>query len=271
MPTKQKRNAELVANLKPDFTTRPEFYHAPARLNDALYWPTRFAGGARKWAWQATSADIMTSVGDKVLTVVNIGSADYGATDHGGPWVDLDGASEYMWSADDWWQEAGADTFFVWTWVQLSAIVGQYTVVAKYETATNERSWMLDYSNAVPGFRWTCNAVGAAVNNVVLSSTYGASVVGTWYFVGAYFQPSTLMRIFVGASTDTSLTIDSLGVAVPASCVNLTAPFTIGVDGGFGSFWPGKLSNIAGWSNMPVTYIDSHALTLFHNTRWFYQ
>ena len=269
MPTKQKRNAELIANLKPDFTTRGEFYHAPARLNDALYWPTRFAGGFRKFTWQATNSSIETSSSDQNLTNVNTAADDFGATDHGAPWIDLDGATEYVWHADAFWQEVFGYSFFIWTWVQPSAVVATYNIVSKYEAATDERSWFLAHTGA--GYRWTCNATGVVGGNVNLVSTYGASVAGTWYFVAAYFQPSTLMRIFVGNPTDTSLTIDSLGVGVPASCVNLTAPFVIGADGDFGNFWPGKISNIGAWGNMPATYIDFHALTLFHNTRWFYQ
>jgi len=267
MPTKQRRNAELVANLKPDFTTRPEFYHAPARLNDALYWPTRFAGGYRRWAWQATSANLMTSTGDNTLTGVNISAGDFGATDHGGTWIDLDGASEYMWIADAVWQEAGAATFFVWSWVQPATLVGDMVVVGHDLPAAN-RSWSLHWNVGVGQYRWLVSGDGAA--GFSIDSSY-PETAGDWNFIACWYDPSTIISIWVGEANDPVLVKDSLAVAIPASLFDGVADFAIGARPGPTRYWDGKISNIGAWSNLPATYIDAHVAQLFHTTRWFYQ
>ena len=272
MPTKQRRNAELVANLKPDFTTRSEFYHSPARLNDALYWPTRFAGGQRAWAWDATAPSILTSIGTLAPNAApSVAAVDFFATDHGAPYINLDGASEYLEWDDTAWQEPGADNFFVWSWVNTTSVAGIYMIVGKYLIAGDQRSWKLDYYNVGNAFRFILSSLGTAVSTISVPSTYGVPTLNKWYFVAGFYQASTRSSVFVGAADDDTLTVDTVGGATPATLKDGTATFVIGADSAPGSYWPGLISVCGGWFNTASADIDSHALTLFHNTRWFYQ
>jgi len=116
---------------------------------------------------------------------------------------------------------------------------------------------------------------GAAAGLVKLVwSTYPDSP-DVWYFVAGYFVPGALMRIFVGASTDSALTIDSNVVAIPASIQNSAANFTIGAawnaPGAVTFQWDGYIGIIGGRCNVPSAAINGHVSRLFHLTKALYQ
>lgn len=204
-------------------------------------------------------------------TETNITAADYFATTYGGPYVNLDGATEYLSIADAAWQEGGADELFVWHWVNGQTLAGADRVIcSKYNTAVNQ-SWRLYWNNAAGAFRFSTSAVGNADTEV--TSTY-AETTGTWYFVAGYFQPGTLMRICVGAATDTDLTIDSLAAGIPANLFNGNAALAIGCSYAAGvaaSWWNGFIGVGGAQFNVPATNINAYARRLFGLTQKIYQ
>lgn len=203
----------------------------------------------------------------------NIAAADYGVTANGAVYVDLDGSTEYISIADATWQEPASEEFFTWQWVRTTTVASTQTIKSKYLEAGDQRGWDLWFDSATGYFAFTANAVGALVNDVSVTSTLTVAV-DTWYFVAAYFEPSTLLRIFVGAPTAGSLTVTSVTASVPASIYNGTADLCIGAALSAAAtptaMWSGRISNGASWKNIANTYINNYANRIFKLTRRFY-
>lgn len=263
----QKANAALVSLLEPFFTRRREFYGDGARLLSAVLTTHREGGGDLRWGWLADSLFLhgQAAAAGNALTGVNISSADYFATANGGPYAALDGATEYFDGGDRTWAEVGAEEFLVWQWVNTGTVAaGPAGIVSKYGGA-GHRAWLLRRNAAA--FQAYVSGDGTATVNV--TSTHGVAV-DTFYFTAFYFQPSTLLRIYVGAATDSALIIDSNVVGIPAAIfAGGTASFLMGVGGG--GYWNGYLGPGFGRCNVPAAKVDGYVTRLFHLGRWFYE
>lgn len=288
MPTgsKQVRNQEMESLLEPHFVKREEFYGDGARMLSAVlashraYDGNQGAGGALIWGWMGDSVQCWGRGSTSQWTEGNVSNADYFATDYGGPYVDFDGSTEQIGIADAAWQETGTEEYFVWMWCNPASVAATMTICAKYDINANNCSWRLILDPTTPSFRFVVNATGNAVNDVVVTSTLTA-VVDTWYFVAGYFLPSTLLRAFVGAATDATLTIDSNVAAIPASLFNGSAPLAIGTSHNAPptmlNGWNGNIGIGHGRANVPAgtatayPEINGHATRLFHQTRFFYR
>lgn len=243
-------------------------------LRSALYLPNRYGGGRRRWAWDACSGIIDTCfTGATLLTEANIDNTDYGVTTYGAPAVSLDGTTEYYTIADSAWQETGSGNFFVSCWARFDAFAGAMGIVSKVDTGSDLRSWMLYYTGAAGSFSWLVNSTGLAAANITVSSSV-AEVVDTWYYIAGFYQPSTLIRIFVGAASDTSLTIDSNAVSVPASLFDGAAAFGIGCYHNTGTataFLDGYVSQASAWGNVAAANVNNFADRQFQLSRRFFQ
>jgi hypothetical protein len=267
----QVRNTEQVRILTGDFLTNQRFFWDGARLLSAVFATHAAGGGNLIYGWMA---DSLQNHGDGYLTAwtgTNIASGDYAATDYGGPYVNLNGTTEYLSIADAAWQETTIWGFLVWHWVYANTLIGSDRVIAaKYNTAANQ-SWRLYWNNAAGAFRLSTSAGGAADTEV--TSTYAEST-GEWYFVAGYFEPNTLMRVYVGTPDDPDLTIDSLAVGVPASVFDGNAALSIGCSyaaGVAGSFWDGYIGIGSQRANVPSASIDAYVRRLFGLTKEIYQ
>lgn len=267
----QDRNAEMVENLVQDFPTRNEYAQSGARLSDVMMWLNRDGGGSLMWAFDGQS---LACYGRNVASVWaenNITIANYAAVaGRGGPYFTTDGVNQYLSIADNPLQESGAYKFLVWSWCYPTDITNSRTIAAKYVWATNNRSWVLRYDLTSTSFQWLCNATGAAGGNVTVASGHSAIITDTWYFVAGYFEPSTQMKIYVGANTDPSLTVTTLTAAVPASLFNGIAALTLGADGNPSTYFIGRNGIGLARANVPAANINSHVTRLFQATRWFY-
>jgi len=267
----QDRNAEMVENLVQDFPTRNEYAQSGARLSDVMMWLNRDGGGSLMWAHDAQGAACYGGGSLSQWTQNNVTFANYAAVaGRGGPYVTLDGVNQYLSIANQAWQQAGAFSLLVWAWCYPTDLTNSRTLAAKYVWATNNRSWTLRYDFPSTDFLWLCNQTGPAGGNVTITSTYAAAVVDTWYFVAGYFEPSTQMKVYVGASTDPSLTITTLTVGVPALLFPSIAPLTLGADGNPSTYFIGREGIGLARVNVPAANINSHVTRLFQATRWFY-
>jgi len=272
------RNNELIGRNVGDLLTRKEFYSDGARLASAIlathraFDGTQGAGGNLIEGWLADSRQVFGTGCVSVWTENNMAFSNYEATTNGGPYATFDGTNEYLSIADAAWQEAGTEEIFTWRWCYSGDLGANGAIIAKHNTALNNRSWLLHYDNATNRFRWITNAGGGALGDVALAANiFGAPAINTWYFVAGYFQASTLMRIWVGRSIDDTLTLDSLAVGVPASVFNGNAALTVGATGTPGQYWKGNIGIGHTRFNVPATNINAYATRLFHLTRWFYQ
>ena len=271
----QDRNAELVTNLVQDFPTRNEFYQSGARLSDVMMWLNRDGGGALMWAFDGQSGAGYGGMSGAIWTqFAAFDYSKYAAMTHGGPYITLDGAADYLHIADQAWQESTTNNFLVWFWVYPTDIASGGTIAAKWDIlgVANKRSWRL-YLTTASVFGFQCNPTGGAGAGLALASTL-ALTVNTWYFVAGYLQPSTLQAIGVAAATDATLTYTSTATSVPNGVFNGTSALYLGVlmdAGGLANYWDGRIGIGLARANVPATHIQGHMARLFQATKWFYQ
>jgi len=284
--TAQKRNDEMIRLLSGDFPTRYDWQSNPAQMVGALqmmhrsYDGSMGIGGALMYSWPGDRLAVDSFIGSQALTSLNLVQGDFGVTANGAPYVNLDGVTEAAYVADASWQEVTSHTFFVWHWCRTTTLASSHYVVSKYDLTGNNCSWALLHDNAVTSFIFRVNGTGISANNVDATLSY-TELTNTWYFVAGYYNPSTLTRVFVGAATDSTLTVGSKTVGVPASLYDGTAPLCLG--SAFNnaptllSPWSGLLGiggariNVGTGTAASYPEINAYAARLFHMTRWFYQ
>jgi len=274
--TVELRDAKRIRELTSDFLTRNEHFLAGSRL-DAPLNEHRHGGGALMYAFGADHPAIESYIGSQQLVAPGFtlpsGFAYWSATSNGGPYGTFDGSTRALYISDAPWQEAVGNTLLVWHWTYLNTLAATSTISSKYDFGINARSWVLFYQ-AATAFRWFTNATGLGAGDVTLNSSYTVAA-NTWYFTAGFYQPSTLMRIYVGAATDPALTIDSLVAGVPASLHNGAAPLGIGTIFNTAptlvNSMDGRIGRGGARIATPVTNIDAFVNQLFAETQSKYQ
>jgi hypothetical protein len=182
--------------------------------------------------------------------------------------VTLDGTNDYLTITDPAWGEMGAEECLVWCWCYVTDLTATRVALAKDTGAAGGREWSLVYNLGATDFRFQVSGDGTAMTVVDTSLT---EAINTWYFIVGYYQPSTLLRIYVGDADDATLTIDSNTTSIPASVATAGTPnLTIGAFSGGGSPWPGRMAAAAMRANVPAANIDSMVDRVFQLTRRFY-
>lgn len=266
----QRQNEEQIKLLGTRLLPRREYLEYGTNLN-AGYRQHLQGGGALIYDFGADRPAMPTFNGDTAATYAGLSFSSFQATSRGGPYTIFDGQSSVIYYPDAAWQEAGTENLFVWHWCNTNTLAASQAISSKYDSNGNNASWALIYSNTSAAFRFVTNQTGAA--NVGVNSTI-AEAVDTWYFAAGFWQASTLQRIFVGAATDSSLTIDSLAVGVPASLFNGTAPLCIGSEFNAAPTLLNPWSGYIGVGGLrfavPATNINGYASRIFHQTKYYY-
>jgi hypothetical protein len=246
-------------------------WEAPSLL-DALYLPNAGGGGEQMFAWEGISGRLQTSYGSAVWLVQGGPyPTSFGCTNQGGPYRDFDGGTNAMLIFDsgvpeDQWQEPTSNTFLLWAWVNADVLATtNRTVLAKWE-ASRKYQYILYWDVTVGAFRFVIS--GNGTNATVVDSSIAEST-GTWYFVAGFYNPSTLLRIYVAPATASALTINSNTTSIPASIKDSTSPLEFGQSAG-GSFWDGKIGICAAWRGLPAASVDNYVALLFQKTKQFY-
>lgn len=218
--------------------------------------------GATSWTQNAIDASNYAAV---VPTDATFGTG-------GGSYVTLNGTDEYLSINDASWQEPGAEEVFVWSWVYGTDLTSDQYAVAKWDVGGDQRCYRLLYNNAVKALQLSVSSDGTAATVVSATSTY-AEAVDTWYFLAGYYEPSSIVRVYVGAATDVELTADDTAGAPPASLFSGTANLLIGAGENTAAaayFWTGRIGRTAGWYNTPSANIGAYANRIFNQTKWAY-
>lgn len=226
------------------------------------------------YGWLGNSRQNYGAGATTLWTETNVSAADYATTAYGGPYVDLDGATEDLRIADATWQEPGAEEFLVWHWAYPTRAgtgpPGFQAIVGKTDAGGVGLSWILFRQIAGGLFEFRVGGGGAFA---VATTTYPV-VHNNWYFVAGYFVPSTLTRIFVGASGDNNLTIDDAPGASPAFLSDLPVPLIIGAYLSVGAttgWWQGYIGAGGARINTPSANINAYVRQLFGMTKEIYQ
>ena len=257
---------------------RELYAQSGARLQGALIGDTRWGGGRLLYAMDCRSRQNYGTGYNTAWSDINMDASNYYAVTPtealeyrgGGPYVTMNGTDEGLSIADASWQEAGAEELLVWGWVHPTSIAADMTMAAKWDTTGDQRSWQVWWSQASAVFTFQTNVSGLVGANVTLASTYATVAIDEWYFVAAYFEPSTRMQLYVAHNEDEEVTVDELAVGVPASLFNAGTGLTLGTTGTPDQHWAGKVGVQAGWLNVPSANLDTYVALLFHETAWAY-
>jgi hypothetical protein len=184
------------------------------------------------------------------------------------PYIDLDGAGDYVDRADETDLDIlGIETIFPaairgltyvgWYWLNNPAALATQALMFKGTNTAGTLAYWLLKLNTGPDMAFRVSVDGTAVTSV--TSTVSL-VANTWYFIWGRFVPSTSLDIGINQ------TITSNAVAVPASIFNSAQPFAIGGIGGTSpaAALPGRASFCALSAN---ALSDTCLLNLYNSTR----
>lgn len=150
--------------------------------------------------------------------------------------------------------DRGDTNFAVQAWVYLqSKPAGPMVIASKWDTAGNQKGWILYWDNATDRFIFSISADGTAVASVS-ATTFGAPALATWYLVSADHNATTnFIKISVndGAMNST---------AHSGGAFANTAEFRIGADLQ-GSYWDGRLQQVRLYLNSLDAQVTGTALT----------
>lgn len=158
------------------------------------------------------------------------------------PYIDFDGTGDFLSRAD----EAGLDItgteayiasalqgLTLGCWVNLDTIAANASLLAKWTTTGNQRSYSLSFDTASGFFQFRVSSNGTAVFTLQHTTTVA---VDNWYFVAGRFDPSTTLDIWTNGTKVSAVT-------VAASVFNSTAQFNIGAqDAGTVSLMNGQVA-----------------------------
>lgn len=183
------------------------------------------------------------------------------------PYGAFDGVNQYLTRADggaaDWADVRGTETQIIAAqrgltiggWFYCTTVAAAMTALAKWTTASADRSYALEILTAPATPRFAISVDGIASTTVTSSITLSTAA---WYFLVGRFDPSTELAIFVNDTKDTN------AVAIPASIFDSIAAFTIAARATPGNYLDGRASMCFPSFNL---LSDSIIFSLFHQTR----
>jgi hypothetical protein len=159
----------------------------------------------------------------------------------------------------------------VWAWVNGTALdTNDRPILSKWLPSTNDRSWILYWDQSSGDFSFNVSDNGT--NTFQVDSSYTEST-STWYFVAGFYDPSTRIRVYVGAATDSSLTTDDNTTSIPASLNDGAADLFLGSydpGGGAATYWDGYIGVNAAWRGIPAANINDYVTLVFTKTKQYY-
>lgn len=260
--------------------SREEFCRSPARWNGALFYGQRglgatFGAGSLRWCWKAIDRYVYGGEGaGSFFTETNIIPGEYYRTVNGGPFVDFDGATEWLHINDPAWAEMSAGNHGVWCWVNAQGTTGAHMgAVGKWSAGSPD--WYLGYDNGLAVLKFVVYDSTAAASRTALSSHSFST--DEWYFLCGQYSLNNRVRVGVGAADDGELTFTDAGVMVTGHAAT-TSDLGIGaLDTGPGNWWYGYVGLISHWRGIDISTVSGVDLgnqwmsELFHMTRYFYQ
>lgn len=173
------------------------------------------------------------------------------------PYIDLDGTGDYLSRAD----EADIDILGTETIYNSSVrglTVGGWfrrdnaeTLMSKWLTTGNQRSWLLGYNSFI------VDPLGTFVSSVSVAMTTTPNTA-TWYFAVGRFDPSSELAIFHNNEKTPNIT------SIPASIFNSSAGLVIGAREGPTNLFDGQACLCFLSANM---LSDALIGSLFHQSR----
>lgn len=183
-------------------------------------------------------ADVNDAHSTNHLTNVNTATFVSGKV---GNCVDLElGSTQYLAIADNAAHSMADIDFMVWAWCKLeSKPAAVMSAVAKFESGSNRREYMLSWNNTADRFQFVVSPDGTSTaNGTVNADNLGAPALDTWYFVVAWHD---------AASNQVGIRVDN-GTANTAAysggCSDRLGAFSIGSRSAGGLPWDGMIDEV---------------------------
>ena len=171
--------------------------------------------------------------------------------------VDLNGSSQYLSIADGAPGLTLAGTSFTLAaWINIDAIVGDDTFIAKYRYSTNERSYALVYRQATSRVEFWISSDGINITSLASSTTLLAG--GGWYLVVARYNisaGSNQMRLSINGGASAQAT------HAGGAFATTTAGFTLGADSQATTHFDGQMDSVGVWNRE----LDDAEIARLHN------
>jgi hypothetical protein len=129
----------------------------------------------------------------------------------------------YLSIADNATLSFGNEDFTLCAWAYLDATPDHGRIAGKWDSAANDREYLLYFNDIQDRFYFSVSSNGIAVTNAI-ATTLGAPALATWYFIVAWHDSiANTINIQVNDGG-----VDS--VAHAAGCNDNISPFVIGAD-----------------------------------------
>ncbi len=157
-------------------------------------------------------------------------------------------SSQYLWCHPGGLQPAAAD-FSIGVWVYIDSKGADRAIMSQWGLTGYYQSWRLWYSGGADRFTFTISDGVASTN--LNADALGSPSTGTWYYIAASFNRSTLqMRISVNDGTVNTTTATNY----PAPVDELFRMGAIGNGAGTATnFWDGRIDGAGLWFDHILT------------------
>ena len=134
-------------------------------------------------------------------------------------------------------------SFTLAAWINIDAVTGDDTFVAKYKYSTNERAYALVFRQATSRVEFWISSDGINIATLASGSTLAAG--GGWYLVVARYNiaaGSNQMRLSINAGASVQAT------HAGGAFATTTAGFTLGADSQATTHFDGQMDSVGVWN-----------------------
>jgi len=246
-------------------------------LYAALMLGNKYGGGVRRWAWDACSHRLNSGSGWDILSGYSTDAttpSNWKVNTWGAPYVEFNGTDmDLRCTSEQSWMDIGAYSYMVWVWVRADTLATTHRVIlGKWDAIrVNRRSYLLywDVTQGKLGFSISSNGTDEIAAFSSISET-----TGVWYFIAGTYNPSTSVRIYVGAASSGSLTMTENTTGIPSSVYDSMSNLMWGGANESESystwFWDGQISVCAAYQACPASTAGDYLDLIFRQTKQFY-
>lgn len=213
------------------------------------------------WPYSASGAGgaVKDLVAQQDLAIV--GTVTGGVLNDRTPYYDFDGATGYVSRGDDAALSV-TSRLLLGCWAYFDTLTSSPTLIGKYQTAGNQRSYLLQVLST-GAVRLVLSVDGTAF--AIFDTATGLVTTGQWYHIVARYTPSTEVAIFINGVKTVFTT------SVPAGIFDSTAGFHMASYSGPSNLLDGRLT--LGFVSAPAAsgLADVWVTRLYYGTRGLFQ
>jgi hypothetical protein len=245
------------------------------RLQTTLAWPAPQGASLLRHYWDGQRLVVVGIDAEYALTNNNLDCADWGATARGAPYIDFDGAAEYLSRAQGTFSDASCAASGVawWGWFNPDAYGATEHIWGVWSGAGNDQ-WRFLLITGADDFRVMYSHDGTNINNLDWVTSAGGTLpdTGTWIFAGQYVITPTVANGHRGywGTPDMVALETATQVSATAVFTGGAVQFTIGARDGPAQYYDGKVGILCMREGLALADADDYFARMFHLTRWFY-